>query len=365
MTGRAVGSVVLVIAAVATLGSTAAAKGGPQMLTDREEVVYRTNGEDVTLRLVTGQGESDQLVCATARGACRSVACRSGRGTWRRRPVSRWAKGRSTSSVAVTSPSSSCRGAASGASSTTRCRGSWSRSRPRSRWRGRRGVHERVPRLGRAPGRPSLSSRPPVDDPSATLGGLGQARIVARDADGVRLGRVLVRRDMSWPSAAAECEVGSLPQRFPKPTGRSAGRQCRRAGPRDRGVHGAAVRWHEFLTATGWVSVEDGDAVRDVVRIATERYPDYAGKISAHVAEVRFVDTDEAAVRFSLDVPGLGPGIIPGGIGTGVLRGERSVARRAHDVLHDARAQRGVLVPSARTRRSSPDPGRRPARSPG
>ena len=82
-------------------------------------------------------------------------------------------------------------------------------------------------------------------------------------------------------------------------------------------------------TATRLAYVEDGDALREVARIATERYPDYAGKITAHVAEVRFIDTDEAAVRFTLDVPGLGPGIIPGGIGTAVLRDGRWLVGRA------------------------------------
>lgn len=307
---------VAVIAAVATTTSAATAKGGPVTLTNRDEVVFRTNSEDVTLRLVTGEGESFEpgvcdgpgclpKRCQPARQGYLAASTRQSVGegsfdVFRRgdRPIE-FVSGGSFGGI-VDHPVSWV--VFQVAPSVARVdadfvNGSRDSAEPRK-------------------GLVALAS--PVDDATAAQGGLGQARVVARDADGVRLGRVLVRRDMSWPSAAAECEVGSLPQRFPKPTGRV---------PADGAAAQAAVIEAFELAYGGTGSdsdslahVEDGAALREVTDIATERYPDYAGKITAHVAEVRFVDADEAAVRFMLDVPSLGPGLLPGGIGKAVLR---------------------------------------------
>ena len=256
MTGRqCLIALALVVAGVATVGSTAAAKGGPQVLTDREEVVYRTNGEDVTMRLVTGQGESYEP------GVCDGPGCLPKRCL----PVQQGYVAASTrQSVGEGSFDVFRRGDqpiefVSGGSfgGIVDHPVSWV-------------VVQVAPSVARVdvefmngsrdsaePRRGLVVLASPVDDPSATLGGLAQARIVARDADGARLGRVLVRRDMSWPSAAAACEVGTLPHRFPKPTGRvpadSAAAQAVVIDAFTRGTVApvpTATRWRTSKTAT-------------------------------------------------------------------------------------------------------------------
>jgi hypothetical protein len=318
-------TVVVAAAVTTTTMSVATAKGGPVTLTNRDEVVFRTNAEDVTLRLVTGKGESYEPGFCDGPG-CLPKRCQPigqgylaastrqsvGEGSFdvfRRgdRPIE-FVSGGSFGGI-VDHPVSWV--VVQVAPSVARVEAEFVN--------GSRDSAE--PRKGLV----ALAS--PVDDATAAQGGLGQARVVARDADGARLGRVLVRRDMSWPSASTECEVGALPQRFPEPTGRV---------PADNVAAQASVI-AAFDVAYGGTGtdgdalahVEDGEALREVTDIAAERYPDYAGKITAHVAEVRFVDSDEAAVRFTLDVPSLGPGLLPGGIGKAVLRDGRWLVGRS------------------------------------
>ena len=53
---------------------------------------------------------------------------------------------------------------------------------------------------------------------------------------------------------------------------------------------------------SGVASVEDGAALAEVAGMAVQRFPQYVGKVRVNIQEIDFVDRNEAAIRFSLDV---------------------------------------------------------------
>jgi hypothetical protein len=153
------------------------------------------------------------------------------------------------------------------------------------------------------------------------------ATITARDAEGTRLSTVTVDADTSWPGPPARC-VARLEDRLPKSTG---------VGPADEDTARAAVAAAYTTTYAGtgtdaWLeTVEDGPALAEVARIAGERFPQYVGTVSVDIDEIRFIDRDAAALRFSLEV--LGPDgamsdIGVQGVGRAVLRSGRWLVSR-------------------------------------
>src|SRR5262245_6702119 len=321
-------SAALVIATVVTTATAASAKGGPQVLTDREEVVFRTNG-GIRLRVVTGDGP-DEL---QAQGVCDGPGCLPARC----RPVrsaylaasTRDAVGegyfdvyRNDGDEPITFVAGGSFGGivdrpvgwvvAQVAPSVERVDASFVNG-------GRDSVE---PKRGFAVLASSIETAGTFD------GQVAAVRLVARDADGRRVQRLLVRRDTSWSSPASACDVGVLPETFPEPTGRvpedAAAAQAAVIDTFQQAYHGVGD-----AEADGPAHVVDGDSLREVARIAQDRYPQYTGKLVVDVADVRFVDADEAAVRFDLTVPELGTGPIVSGIGTAVLReGRWLVARK-------------------------------------
>ena len=143
--------------------------------------------------------------------------------------------------------------------------------------------------------------------------------ITARDADGARLAAITIDADTPYPSAPEPCP-SPLAQRFPKLTGRA---------PADEDAARAEVT-AAYVAAyggggerAGLASVQDGATLADVARVASERFPQYAGKIRPDVEEVRFIDRDEAAVRFGIDVlddDGTTSPLGVAGVGRAVLR---------------------------------------------
>jgi hypothetical protein len=65
-----------------------------------------------------------------------------------------------------------------------------------------------------------------------------------------------------------------------------------------------------------------------VAGVATERYPEYRGKLVLAAEELRFIDVDEAAVRFTLNVKD-GVGTLARGVGRAVLRDGAWLVSRA------------------------------------
>jgi len=133
-------------------------------------------------------------------------------------------------------------------------------------------------------------------------------RAVALDKDGEVVGRVRFGPDERLDSPPAHCIVG-LDGEFPKPTG---------TPPADAVSAEAAVRAAVTAAYTpggteSLAFIEDGATLTDVVLAGAERYPQYRGKISASIEEVRFVDDSEAAVRFFLLVDG--QPLAPAGVG--------------------------------------------------
>jgi hypothetical protein len=154
------------------------------------------------------------------------------------------------------------------------------------------------------------------------------ATITARDADGTTLGAVTVDAHTPYPGPPEPCS-SPLAQRFPKVTGRA---------PADEDAARAEVT--AAYTAAysgagenaGLASVQDGAALAEVARVAGERFPQYVGKIRPNVEEIRFVDRDEAAVRFGLDVlgdDGVTSGLGISGVGRAVLSSGRWLVSRA------------------------------------
>jgi hypothetical protein len=325
MMRRTATSVALVIAAVVATTSVAGAKGGPQVLTDREEVVFRTTEDGIRVRVVTGDGPEE----FDAQGVCDGPGCLPKRC----QPV-RAAYLAASTREAVGEGYFDVYRSDGDEPIVFLAGGSFG------------GIVERpvgwvVARVGQSVervdasfvngGRDSVAPKDgfavvaaPVDEAGTFDGQVAPVRLVARDADGDRIGRLLVRRDTPWSSPASTCGVGTLADTFPEPTGRV---------PADSTAAEAAVV-DAFRVAYSGVgpdaealsSVEDGDSLREVAQIASDRYPQYAGTLTAEVAEVRFVDEDEAAVRFELGVPGAGS--IVSGVGTAVRRDDRWVVAR-------------------------------------
>ena len=105
--------------------------------------------------------------------------------------------------------------------------------------------------------------------------------------------------------------LGGLDYEFPDPKG---------PPPADEEQAGLQVTAAVLGTYTpsdgalaGLAHVEDGASLAEVTEVAAERYPQYREKIAARVDEVRFIDEDEAAVRFELTVDGAT--LVPGGVG--------------------------------------------------
>jgi len=160
----------------------------------------------------------------------------------------------------------------------------------------------------------------PLDDVPAVQVLPPSATITARDSDGAKLKTLSIDSDTPYPGPSAPCPTASLPARFPKPTGRV---------PADEdGARAAVTAAFEAAYGgagqnAGVASVEDGMSLVEVVKVASDQYPQYAGKIHARVDEVRFIDGDEAAVRFGLDVtqdPAENLIGLPSGIGRAVFR---------------------------------------------
>jgi hypothetical protein len=315
----------LVIAAVMTTTPMAAAKGGPQVLTDRDEVVFRTTGDGITVRVVTGDGPEE----FDAQGVCDGPGCLPKRC----QPVraaylaasTREAVGEGYFDVYRSDgrePIVFLAGGSFGGIVERPVGWVVARVAPSV---------ERVDASFVNGGRDSVVAKDgfavvaaPVDEAGTFDGQVAPVRLVARDADGDPIGRLLVRRDTPWSSPASACGVGTLADTFPEPTGRV---------PADSAAAEAAVvdafrRAYSGVGADsdGLAYVEDGDALREVAQIASDRYPQYSGRLTADVEEVRFVDEEEAAVRFSLTVPDAGP--IVSGVGTAVLHDDRWLVAR-------------------------------------
>jgi hypothetical protein len=152
------------------------------------------------------------------------------------------------------------------------------------------------------------------------------ATITARDAEGARLDTVTVDADTPWPAPPGRC-ASRLAQRFPKVTGSApADEDAARAE-----VAAAYSAAYAGVDGNGLDWVEDGPALAEVARIAGERFPQYVGTVHVAVDEIRFIDRDAAALRFSLEVLGADgamSGIGVQGVGRAVLRSGRWVVSR-------------------------------------
>jgi hypothetical protein len=126
------------------------------------------------------------------------------------------------------------------------------------------------------------------------------ATITARGADGSELAAVTVDGDTPWPGPPEPC-VEPLPQRMPELTGRvPADEDAARA---DVAATYLAAYTREGVNL-GVASVQGGAALAEVAELAVQRFPQYVNKIRVDIQDIQFVDRDEAAIRFSLEVQG-------------------------------------------------------------
>jgi len=135
-------------------------------------------------------------------------------------------------------------------------------------------------------------------------------RAVAFDADGKVVGRVQFGPDDPFESPPAHC-IGGLDGEFPEATGPPPADEAAARAAVTAAVSSAYQPGAEPLAQLA--AVEDGAALATVLNIAAERYPQYRGKVSAAVEEVRFVNESDGAVRFALLVDG--QAIAPAGVG--------------------------------------------------
>lgn len=338
----------VVTAAVAVAAPIAGAKG-ISTLEDRHEVVFRTSDDGVTLRVVTGEGQTFSTPGACDGPGCLPRRCQPVRAGYLAAST-RDAVGEGYFDVFRRRDDTISLAAAGSFGDIVDQPVAWA-------------VVQVTPPVERVDatfidgGRDSVEPvdgwaalAAPLDRSANAQGQVMPARLVARDADGERIGRLLVRTNTPWPGPPESCNLGGLPQEFPKATGRvpddAAGAQAAIVETFRLVYGGAAATGADALAL-----VDDGDSLREVTRIASDRYPEYAGKITATVDGVRFVDDDQAAVKFTLDVPGLGTGIIPGGVGTAVLRdGKWLVARETFCTMLAAGAVYCPLPSRASTR---------------
>jgi hypothetical protein len=152
--------------------------------------------------------------------------------------------------------------------------------------------------------------------------------VVARDADGKKIAELSVDANTPYPGPPPPCEAG-LPVKFPKSTGHvPADEPAARAAVTVvlQAAYGGAGR------GSALAFVEGGASLAEVVQVASDRYPQYAGSIHPRIEEIRFVDTDKAAVRFGLDVTdatGATTPLLSPAIGSVVLRNGQWLVSRS------------------------------------
>ncbi len=172
----------------------------------------------------------------------------------------------------------------------------------------------------------AILSTPVRDEPGLDYGS-SRGELVARDDAGGRLARLEFDARTSRWGPPEPCPSAGLPSTFPEPTGRAPADEdgARRA---IEDAFAAAYGGGGVDAATA--PIEDAAEIAEVARIASDRYPQYAGKIRAPIEEIRFVDADEAAVRFRLDVaePDGTTNLTAGGVGRAVLRDGRWLVAR-------------------------------------
>jgi hypothetical protein len=72
--------------------------------------------------------------------------------------------------------------------------------------------------------------------------------------------------------------------------------------------------------------IQDGAALAEIRQAAADRNPQYVGKLSTRIDEIRFVDASHAAVKFALLFEG--NDLVPSGVGTAVLEGNTWLVTR-------------------------------------
>jgi hypothetical protein len=154
------------------------------------------------------------------------------------------------------------------------------------------------------------------------------ATITARDPDGAKIAVVTVDADTAYPGPSEPCTT-PLPHRIPELSGRvPADQDAARAD-----VTAAYVAAYTSAGANpGVASVEDGAALAEVAGIAVQRFPQYVGKIRVNVQEIHFIDRNEAAIPFSLEVvgdDGTTSELGISGVGRAVLRSGRWLVSRS------------------------------------
>jgi hypothetical protein len=155
--------------------------------------------------------------------------------------------------------------------------------------------------------------------PSATVRAVG--------ADGATVRTLRVDASTAYPGPPEPCPSAALESGLPKGTGRAPTDE-EQARSEILAVYAAA--YSGAGTSTLVDVVEDGAAIVEVARVAAERYPEYAGRLVMVAEEIRFLDVDEAAVQFALDLkdPGTRTTIVRG-VGRAVLRDGAWLVSRA------------------------------------
>ena len=154
------------------------------------------------------------------------------------------------------------------------------------------------------------------------------ATITARAADGAKIATLTVDADTPYPGPSEPC-TKPLPQRVPELTGRVPADQdaARSTSPRrmSRRTPERARTPVSHPSRTAPPSPRSPS-------MAMQRFPQYVGKIRVNIQEIEFVDRNEAAIRFSLDVvgdDGTTSELGISGVGRAVLRSGRWLVSRS------------------------------------
>lgn len=151
------------------------------------------------------------------------------------------------------------------------------------------------------------------------------ATVRAEADDGSIIGTTKVNESTAYQRPPDPCPSSQLDAGFPKGTGRA---------PKDEEQARAEIlaafsaAYGAAPTDDALAFVEDGASIAEVAGVATERYPEYRGKLVLAAEELRFIDVDEAAVRFTLNVKD-GVGTLARGVGRAVLRDGAWLVSRA------------------------------------